>query len=307
MALTYGEISSITQKYFVPKLVDNVLTSNVLFQRMQKGKMAETFDGGTSIMQPIMYATTTASGAFSGAETLDTAANDQISSAEFTLKQYYANITITRKDELANNGRAQIIDFVKSKVQIAEKSLSDNLGTGVYSAGTDAKLITGLRLAIAGTGTTYGGISGTTYSWWRSQTDSSTTALSIAAMESLYGSCSIGNDKPSLIVTTQTQFDKFHGLVQPQERYVDEDTASAGFVNLAFRSVPVVVDAHCPSGYMFMINENYVKLYTHKSENFRFEPFVKPIDQAVSCAKIFWAGELVVSNRRMHGVFSALA
>lgn len=307
MALTYGEISSITQKYFVPKLVDNILTSNVLFQRMKKGKMSETIDGGASIMVPVMYATTTAAGAFAGTDTLDTTANDQISAAEFNVKQYYANITITRQDELKNSGRSQIIDFVKSKVQIAEKTLADTLGTDIYSAGTDTKKVTGLRMALATTGTTYAGISKTSYSWWRGQVDSTTTALTIAAMETLYGSCTVGNDKPSVIITTQTQFDKYHGLLQPQERYVDEDSASAGFVNLAFRSVPVVVDAHCTSGYMFLLNENYIKLYTHKDENFRFEPFVKPINQAVASAKIFWAGELVVNNPRMSGFFSALA
>ena len=36
MALTYGEISAITQKYYVPKLVDNIFDSNALLQRMKK-------------------------------------------------------------------------------------------------------------------------------------------------------------------------------------------------------------------------------------------------------------------------------
>lgn len=307
MALTYNEISSITQKYFIQKLVDQIFTSNVLFQRMKKGKTYETYDGGDPIMQPVMYATTTASGSYAGSDTLSTTANDQISAAEFSMKQYYANITITRQDELKNSGKAQMIDFVKSKVQIAEKTLNDNLGTGLYNAGTTAKDLTGLRLALAGTGSTYAGISKTTYSWWRGQTDATTTAVTIAAIEALYGQCTVGNDKPSVILTTQAIFDDYHGLVQPQERFVDEETASAGFTNLAFRSVPVIVDNHCPTYYMFLLNESYIRLLAHKDENFRFEPFTKPINQNVACAKIYWAGELVVSNPRMSGMFSALA
>lgn len=306
MALNYGEISSITEKYFIPKLVDQVFTSNVLFQRIKDGQMYQTYEGGEKIIQPVMYAATTASGSYSGTDTLDTTANDQITAAEFNFKQYYANITISRSDELKNSGKAQVIDFVKSKVQIAEKTLNDNLGTDLYNTGSNAKALTGLRLAVAGTGTTYGGISRTSYSWWRSQTDSTTTVLSIPAMETMYGSCTVGNEHPTLIVTTQTQWDVFHGLLQPQERYMDENTASAGFPNVLFRQTPLAVDNHCPTGYMFMLNEKYIKMYAHKNENFRFEPFQKPINQNVACAKLYWAGEIIFSNPRMQGVFSAL-
>jgi hypothetical protein len=305
MALTYGELASITEKKFIPVAVDQIFTSNVLFQRMRKGKMYETYDGGLKIVQPLIYALTTASGSYSGSETLDTSANDQITAAEFDMKTYFANITITRTDELKNSGDAQKVNLVKAKVMIAEKTLSDNLGTGVFNAGTVAKDLLGLRLAYAITGT-YGGIAKATYSWWQGQVDSTTTTLTIPALETLVGQCTIGNDKPSLIITTQAQFDAYHGLLQPQERYTDEDTASGGFKNLLFRGIPIVVDNHCPSGYMFLINENYLKLYVHKDENFRFEPFQKPTDKNMACAKIYWAGELVCSNCRMNGMFSAL-
>lgn len=305
MALTYGEISSITEKYFVPKLVDNIFTSNVLFQRA-KQKFYKTYDGGTSIMVPVAYAATTAAGAYSGSETLNTTANDQITAAEFTMKQYYANITITRADELKNSGKSQIIDFVKSKVQLAEISLADDLGTAIYNTGTDSKELVGLRLAVDSAGT-YGGISRTDYSWWSAQEDGSTTVLSMAALEALYGDCTVGNDKPSVIVTTQDIFDDLFALTTPQQRFTDKQTADAGFTNILFRGTPVIVDNHCTSGYVYMLNEKYLSLYAHSKENFRFEPFQKPIDQNVSCAKIYWAGAMTLSNPRLCGKMTAIA
>ena len=306
MALTYGEISAITEKYFLPKLIDQVFASNILFDRMRKGKMMSKIDGGTSIMQPVMYATTSAVGAFSGTDTLSTTSNDQITAAEWTLKQYYANITITRSDELKNNGDRAVVNFTKCKVQVAEKTLSDTLGTAIYNLGTTANELVGLRLAVDSAGT-YGGISRTDYSWWAAQEDSTSTVLSIANMEAMFGDCTVGNDKPTLIITTQDGFDDFHALLSPQERYMDSDTANAGFTNLTFRGVPVVVDNKCPSSHMFFLNENYIKLLVHSKEDFRFEPFQKPIDQAVACAKIFWAGALTLSNPRMQGKMAAIA
>lgn len=306
MALTYGEISSITEKYFVPKLIDNVFSSNVLLERMRKGKMYQTYDGGEKIIQPVMYAVTTSAGAYGPGETLNINSNDQITAAEFDMKSYYANITITRQDELKNNGSAQIINLVKSKVQIAEMTLADRLGTALYNVGTDSKELVGLRLAVDSTGT-YGGISRTDYSWWAAQEDGTTTLLSIPAMQAAFGDATVGNDMPSLIVTTQDIYDDYHSLLQPQERYQDKDTASAGFTNLLFKGVPVVVDQHCPSGHMFFLNEKYISLYAHSKENFRFENFIKTPNQNVSFAKIYWAGALVVSNCRMNGKMSAIA
>jgi len=305
MALTYGEISAITEKHYVPKLVDNIFSSNVLFQRMKKSKNYETYSGGEKIIQPVLYAQTTAAGSYSGADTLDTSANDQITALEFEMKQYYANITVTRADELKNSGNAQIINFVKSKVQVAEKTLSDLLGVALYNLGTDADEIVGLRLAVDSTGT-YGGIARATYSWLAAQEDSTTTGLTIPAMQALFGDATVGNDKPTVAVTTQDIYDDYHGLLQPQERYVDENSASGGFTNLMFKSIPVIVDNNCPASHLFFLNENYIKLYAHEKENFRFEPFIKPTNQNVSTAKIYWAGNLVVSNPRMQGKFNAL-
>lgn len=304
MALTYGEISAITEKYYIPKLVDNIFTSNVLFNRSRQ-KFYSTYDGGTSIMEPVLYAQTSAGGSYSGSDTLDTTANDQITAAEFQMKQYYSNITITRSDELKNSGKAQIINFVKSKVQVAEMTLKQNLGSGIYSDGTDSDDLVGLRAAVD-TDNTYGGIDRTSYSWWQAQQDSTTTALTLAAMQGTYGDCTVGNDKPSIIVTTQDIFDDLHALLTPSERFVDKNTAEAGFTNIMFKATPVIVDNTCPSQHMYFLNESYMKIYAHSKENFRFEPFQKPLNQNVSSAKIYWAGAFCINNPRMQGVMDAL-
>lgn len=304
MALNYDEISAITEKYFWPKLVDNIFNSNTLFQRARK-KWYQKQDGGTKILVPVAYATTTAAGWYSGADTLNVTDNDQVTAAEFDWKQFYANITITRAEELKNSGKQAIINLVKAKVQLAEKTAADDIGTGLYNSGTTTDAIIGLRLAVDSAGT-YGGISRTTYSWWSAQEDSSTTAITVATLQSLIGDCTVGNDKPTVIPTTQDQFDNIYGLLQPQQRFADADTVKAGFQNILFNGIPVIVDSHVPSGYLFTLNENYLSFIVHSKEDFRFEPFQKPINQNVSSAKIYWFGALTCSNCRMQGKMTAL-
>jgi len=303
MALTYDQISAITQKKFIPKLYDAVFDSNPLLQRAKK-KFYEKVDGGERIVVPLNYAQVTSSGWYTGSETLQTTDNEIITAAEYTWKQLYANISINRIDELKNSGDSQILSLVKNKVKIAEKTMDDKLGTGLYSDGTDSKSIVGLRDIVA-VDQTVGGISQTSYSWWQAQVDSTTTTLSIAAMQSRDNACTVNNDAPTLIITTRTLYNSYYGLLQPQQRFMDSETVKGGFSSLMFNGKPVIADSYCPASNMFFLNENYLHLFVHKDEDMRFEPFMKPINQNVKVAKIFWAGALGSSNNRLHGRLSA--
>ena len=303
MALTYDQITAITEKKFIPKLVDNIFNSNVLLKKLKAKEKLQS--GGDKVLVPLNYAEVSASGWYQGAETLDTTDNEVITSAEFEWKQLYANISITRRDELRNSGDAAIINFVKSKVEIAEKTIRNNLSTGLYNDGTDAKQIQGLNLMLSASNT-YGGIDQGTYTWWQAQVDSSTTTLTLSAMQSMYGDCGEGTEYPNLIIGDQDMYDRYHALLTPQQRFASEDEAKGGFKSLLFNGTPVVVDASATSGDMIFLNMEYLDLYPHKDENFRMEPFTKPVNQNVRVGKIYWMGVMASSNNRRHGKLDAI-
>lgn len=305
MALTYDQISAITLKKIIPKMVDNIFDSNPLLDRAKK-KFYTKVAGGTSITQPLNYAQVSSSDWYSGADTLSTTDNDVMTAAEYSWKQIYANISINRLDEIKNSGDAAILSLVKQKVQIAEKTIADQMGTALYNAGSNSKAIGGLRL-ICSASNTVGGISQSSYSWWQAQVDSATTTLSMAAMQAIDNRCTIGNDGPSVIMTGRSVYNSYYGLLQPQQRFSDGETAKGGFASLMFNSKPVVVDSHAPALHMFFLNEDYLNLYYHPDEDFRFEAFQKPINQNVKVAKIYWAGAFGTSNARMQGLLSAIA
>ncbi len=305
MALTWDQISGITEKKFVKKLYDNVFDSNPLLQRLKK-KSYEKLDGGSSIMVPLNYATTTASGWYTGADTLSTSDNENISAAEYNWKQIYANISITRLDELKNSGDAQKVALVKSKTQIAEKTIMDTMGTAIYNDGSTANALVGLR-SIINTTSTVGGIAQSTNSWWAAQVDSSTTTFSIAALQTQFNACSVDSDAPTVIMATRANYNRYYGQLQPQQRFMDSESAKGGFSSLMFNGIPFLADSHCPASHIFLLNENYLHLFVHKDEDMRFEPFIKPINQNVKVAKIFWMGALGSSNNRLHGKLSAVA
>ena len=306
MPLTYDQISAITEKKFIKKAVDNIFDSDPLFQRSKKKGWYSSVDGGTSIIAPLNYALNASGGWYSGAETLLTTDNDVITGAEYAWKQLYENITISRIDELKNSGDAAKVDMVKTKTQIVEKTMIDRMGDGIYSAGSDAKSIIGLRVVVDA-GNTVGGIAQGTYSWWQSQEDASTTTLTMAALQTMHTTLTINNESPTIIVATRANYNRYYALLQPQQRFMDSDTAKGGFQNLMFNGIPFIAASKCPTSHIFMLNENYLKLWYHKDENMRFEPFQKPVNQNVRLAKLYWAGAFGTDNARMHGKLSAVA
>jgi len=305
MALTWDNVNAISRKYYVPKLVDNIFDSNAFFMRMKKKGKMPTYSGGTKIMQPIIYATNTSGGWYSGDANLTIDAVDTKTALEFNPKFGYQSITVLRTDILKNSGDAAVIDLVKAEFQVAERSMRDRFGTGLFSDGTDSESITGARV-FCSTSSTYGGISQSTYSWLQSQVDSSSTTLTIPTLQTQFEAASEDNDMPTVAFTTGTLYNAYYGQLQPQQRFSDGDTARGGFKNILYNGIPVMIDSHVPANHWFFFNENYIDLRTHKDENFRFEPFLRVPQNNVNYAKIWWAGELVCSAPRYQALLSAL-
>ena len=303
MPLSYNQISAITQIKIMPKLVDNIFRQTPLLFRLKKKE--EPIDGGLKVTVPLEYAQNTSGGWYEGSETLDNTDVETITAAEFDWKNHYQSVVIRRIDELKNSGDAAILKFVSSKMKNAERSMRDRMAAGTWSAGTDAKSILGLRSFLS-TSNNYGGISQTTYSWWAANVDSTSTTLGFAVMQSLWGSATIDADSPTVVLTTQALFDKYYLMLQPQQRFMDAETAKGGFRSLMFNGKPVIVDSKAPTGHMAFLNEEYLHWLPHKDENFRFEPFAKPVNQNVKIAKIYWTGVMASSNNRMHSVATAL-
>ncbi len=305
MALTTDTLNAVTQKYIMPKLFDSIFDSNPVLKRMLASGQYKSQNGGTQLTIPLSYAQVTASGWYRGAETLDTSENELLTSAAYDWCSLYAGITITEEDELKNGGDAGVLKILASKVQIAEKTIKDSLGTGIYSDGTDAKSIVGLRDIVA-VDQTVGGISQSDNSFWRGQVDSTSTTLTIGALNTVYENCSIDSEKPTLAVGTRTNYVRYYNLLQPQQRFTDSETAKGGFQNLMFNGVPFISDSHCPANHVFMLNEKHLWLFYHPERNFAMEPYQKPLNQQVKVSRLLWMGAFGSSNNRLHGKLSAL-
>ena len=95
-------ISSITKKFFFPKLVDQVSTSNPLLMQLDKSGGMKTIDGGEDIRVPVRQARFSSRGWYAADETLAVAYNEKKFALIFDWKQYNVSIPIIGLDKLKN-------------------------------------------------------------------------------------------------------------------------------------------------------------------------------------------------------------
>ncbi len=315
MSLTFSipdEVLATTLAKYSPKLSDNVFKSTALLSKlMQKGNK-EMVDGGESLVEPLMYDVNSTFDWYSGYGIIDTTPQAGITAAKYNWKQLGGTITISGKEARQNSGSSQIVNLLKGKVKQAEQSMKKKLAEGLYyaSASDSGSEMHSIATIVSASGTV-GGIAKGSYAWWQSQ---SGTAASFAAngldeMRNIFNDCTVQDqtDHPDIIMTDQTNFERYEKVLQPQERFQDSKMADGGFQNLLFKGVPLSWDYYCTAGKMYFLNTNYLKLKVHKEADMKFGEFQEPENQDAKVAKLIWMGELVASNCQKHGVLTISA
>jgi hypothetical protein len=302
----FDALLSTTLANYRDKLTDNVFTARPLTYWLSDKGRIRTESGGTKIVEQLIYGQNDTVKSYSGYETLSLTPQEGISAAEYDWKQYGASIAISGIEEAKNNGEHAIINLLEAKIMQAEESMREGFNQMFFSDGTGngGKNWNGLGNLVEA-GNTVGGIDSSTELWWKSYEENTAEALSLLKMATAYNSVSVGNDHPDVILTTQTLFEKYESLLQPQLRYTDTKTADAGFQNLLFKSAPIMYDVHAPVGTMYFLNSKYLKLVGHTDKWFAQTEFVRPENQDARFALIMCYGNLVCSNRKKQGKLTA--
>jgi len=157
---------------------------------------------------------------------------------------------------------------------------------------------------IVSTSTALHGIAVADAAAWASACANDTSEpLAIIDMATAYNTVSDGNDTVDLIDSSQTLYEKYESLVQPQLRFTDSRTADAGFKqNLTYKSAVVVLDKDCDSDRMYFLNTDYLYIVAMSGRKFHAFPAVQASNQINDVVKVVFYGNLMCSNRWMQGM-----
>ncbi len=315
-----SEVVTTTLRNRSKTVADNFTTNTALMWRLsQKGK-AKPFNGGRTVVHPIVYQRNGTYKRYSGYEQLNISPTDIFTAAEYSLKQAACAISISGLEMLQNSGSSQLVDLLEGRISNAEKTLYDEMAADLYSDGTadGGKQILGLQAIVADAGTgTVGGIDSSTYSFWANQFETVTTAFSSSnvqtEMNQLWLKLCRNRSKPDLIIADNLAYTAYWESLQSIQRITNTKMGAAGFENLKFMSADVVADGGysdsryttgAPASHMYMLNTEHLFYRPHSQRNFvPLDPDRFSTNQDALVKLIGWCGVgLACDNRQLQGV-----
>jgi hypothetical protein len=297
----------------LPEIWDNVYNSNPVLGILN-AKSQIKLEGGKRIESPLIYGKLPG-GSYNMDDTFSVQRTNTKTEFIVDWKLQYVDITIDGLDELKNAGAAAAFSYAQTKMDEAEMTLKDNLGTELFGSGLDngGKALDGLN-AWVDDGTNYATIGGIT----RDSSAVGTAAKAVynatggswtyALAQAPYGAATIEGRKPDLIATTQTLWDRMAVVIQPLQRYNINPSANAkilgniGFDTLKFGGggADIVVDSHVQSGYAYYLHTPAVKMIVHNQRpGTKIRGWMPIVNQDRRTTQILWAGNVVVPSPRL--------
>lgn len=309
----WGEMVTATLAHRRKKLADAVSKNNAVIYEMRRRGRDKTVPGGRTITTPIMVGEENVNFQwYVGREGLNIAGQEVLTSAEYPWKQYACGVSISGLEMLMNDGPAQVLNMMKSRVQHAEKTITNQMHKSAYGDGTafGGKEFGGMGLLISETaGATVAGINSAVATWWDNQRRATGAAPNVstifAEMLQLYLATSRGTDKTDLIISDNAWYSVFVTSLQAQQRFMDRKLAAAGFDNVMFQSTPVVPDGgmggYAPSGMMFL-NLDTIEINMHaKRNNVVLGGPRRPLTEDSDTVVIAGMGNWTCDNRMLNG------
>lgn len=313
----FDSLLSTTLDKYIPTLVDNAFSSQPGLWVLKNEGRIQNQDGGVSVVVPLLYAESKNHGSYSGSDTFSTEDDDNITAANYPWRQYYALIKIVGLEEAQNSGsKTQVLNLIRARVKSAEMTVAENIDEMFFGdgSGNNNKDFIGLKAIVSDTNPSWGSLGGIDATaagneWWRSTVDTTAENWStwgFSGMAQMFLTASEGADRPTHLFTTADILATIEGNLTQNARYLDPEVADAGFQNLLWHGVPIIYDKYVDAGYLYMVNINYITLYTLAGVWFKPSGLLEPVNQDVKYKSLKCYGQIVTDNRKRHALHTNL-
>jgi len=270
------------------EITDAVFLATPFFRWLREKKHVKEWDGGDTMELVISTEKNPGARAYEAYEVLDVKPPSGYKVSIWAQAHYRVPICFARQTKAANSGKSQIVDLIAAEKQKAQDSLIDALNTDLFlETSQDPKKLNSLYHIVeehtaSAQVNVVGGISKGTYTWWRHNFKSVTSAASgiMSAVRRLHMDCSNGQDKPDFGLCDEYTYTNIEDKLQSAVRFVNPDTIDWGFENIFYKGVTIMPDKSISSdgangdgdGTLFWLNSKYLNFYVGDA-NFRV---VKP-------------------------------
>ena len=320
---TWDAAWTLTMRAKRKRLTDNISDQYPTIGRLRRSGVMEVETGGKEIQEDLMYGLGTSEW-FDGFDVLSTQATDGITAAFYQFRYNATPIVISMTEETESRKSDSAEKLLTAKTNQAMTKSLDTINAAVHSAASGKAMLGFQDIFAEATGTTLGGISQSTNSWWdnkRTQFNATYTAFLTKvgdqysgpiAMGTVWNNASEGNDRPNLIITSFTHYGNYELIFEGTGHLRTVEKTSGSFAlgahgDLSFRGAPIIPDRDCVTDNMYFLNTKYLKLKVQAGKNFAKTPFKEPSNQLAKVAFVVVGMQLVTNNRRRQGILYDLA
>jgi len=318
--LNLGMANNLLRTVYLPKMIDTITQANPLFLMLKQ--KSETFDGGETFSQPIMYGEyADGEGGWFGADD-DTLASEGGDDAAAPFWSWVATNQPIRlhmiEDAKFANTQAAAANLVGIRSESASMKLADRFGDALYApVGHSVKQILSLPDMFDDT-ITYGGIdrAAAGNDFWKAKhvyagTAGTATAITIDKVTEAIEEATQGSIRPDFGITDHNMWRRIKSLQQAKTTW-NADSAElkvGGYTGVKVDGVPIFWDSHADNGGLDgsnktlrrirFLNLNYIHMLAHRDYQFSLRDFDwLAADSPVMLAQMFWFGQFYTDNPR---------
>lgn len=306
-----GELVTSTLRHRNNMFADNITNDIALLAYLKRGNRIVNVNGGRTITESLIYPENGSAKWYTGMDTFTIEEEEILDAAEFDWSQLGAFIYLTGREKIQNRSTEEAIDLVRSRIAAAQATLANLTGLACYSDGTTANQLSGLQHLVSttpGVSSLVGKIDASVAGreWWANSIEDAGGAISAANVQGLMNSLWLkvkrGQDKCNLITMAYDVYQSYWESLQQIQRIQQAQSADAGYQELYFNGAPVLADDQCPATRAYFLNTKYLKLKCAPDR--KWSPDTKRIiDNAdYEVTPIWFAGQMVTSNRARQGV-----
>lgn len=292
-------------------IADEVLHHQPLLRILdEKGKIKK-FSGGYEIRKPVMYNDTQVGSFYSGYETFDLEATQELEAFQFDIRQIYEPVAISGRERRANRDEEQLLDLMEAKIEAATLRLKNAVSTSILGDGLSfgGREFDGIQKAVSSSPTagTYGGKTRSGNAWAQNATVSVSGGFTAANIQENLTDAAMritrGSDGPDIGLCGRTAWKLLHSSLTAIQRITASgEKGKAGFKSLNYDGVDYFFDggygsSTLPVSTVRLLNSQYWSFDIVRGADFKpiEAKMNRPVDQDAFFTVILVEGNLCCS------------
>jgi len=229
---------------------------------------------------------------------------DPVQVAEWQMRFCQVPVKVYWTDEVKNRqSKGKLFDFTKTLKDVQKKSYANEMETAFWRASPLANSINSIPNCVSATDTV-GGLDPSTYTWWVSQTKTTTSfaASGITDMQNFLITLDQENANIDVIFMGTTEYGYF--LKEVDDRSILTNGANDvgfGIGKVPFNGIPVEISNKLTSGEMYYLDFSTIKLRVNQGATTML-PWIQMENEIARKTHYLYCQELHINNRRRNGV-----